>query len=170
MKIGLISDTHSQLYEDVIKSLEGVDEIWHAGDIGDENILNALSLIAPIRSVWGNIDLPSIKTRIPEDLVWECEGFKILMTHIGGYPGKYNTRAKGIILEQKPDVFICGHSHILKVMRDPKLDLIHFNPGACGSHGWHKVRTILRFELYQSKIKQLEAIELDPRWPTLTEQ
>jgi putative phosphoesterase len=166
LKIALISDTHGQIFDDVLKSLEGVDEIWHAGDIGNEKILDVLGLIAPVKAIWGNIDLPLIKTRIPEDLIWECEGYKVFMTHIGGYPGRYNKRAKHIILQEKPDIFICGHSHILKVVRDPALKLIHLNPGACGSYGWHKVRTILRFELYQGQIKQLEAIELDPRWPS----
>lgn len=155
-----MSDTHSYLHPQVFKYFEGVDEIWHAGDIGDAKVADELEAFKPFRAVWGNIDGKDIRIRYPETLHFSVEGVEVMITHIGGYPGKYAPGVKAQILEHRPKLFICGHSHILKVMPDPALNLLHMNPGACGQQGWHKVKTLLRFQLDAGNIQQLEVIEL----------
>ena len=156
----LLSDTHGYLDEKILKYIHDIDEVWHAGDIGDLSVSNNLSELKPLKAVYGNIDGPEIREKFEEDLNFSCEGLKIYMTHIGGYPGKYNSRAKKIIDKYNPNIFICGHSHILKVIFDKKIDLIHLNPGACGIYGFHKIRTMLKFKIDNQKIKDLKIIEL----------
>lgn len=162
-KIGLLSDTHSYLDPKILKHFEDCDEIWHAGDFGDEQVSKALSDFKKFRGVFGNIDGREIRVLHPQDLIFDCEGVKVFITHIGGYPGNYFPEAAKKIAEHKPDLFICGHSHILKVMPDKKNNLLHMNPGAAGKHGFHKIRTILRFNIHEGKISDLEAIELGLR-------
>ena len=162
-KIGLLSDTHGFLDQKVFKYFENVDEVWHAGDIGDLAVVDQLKAFKPLRAVFGNIDGKEIRQIFPEDLHFELEGKKIFITHIGGYPGRYNARAKKIIEETHPDLFICGHSHILKIIPDKTFNLLHINPGACGNYGWHKIKTLVRFELAAGKIQNLEVIEIGTR-------
>lgn len=162
-KIGLISDTHDYLDEAVFKHFEHCDEIWHAGDFGTAAIADALKAFKPLRGVYGNIDGYDIRSEYPENLVWQCEEVKILITHIGGYPPKYNPRSKKLIKETQPQIFISGHSHILKIMYDPAVNCLHMNPGAAGKQGWHKVRTLVRFEIDGKDIKHCEVIELGSR-------
>ncbi|MBC9914127.1 metallophosphoesterase family protein [Chitinophaga varians] len=159
-KIGLMSDTHSYLHPQVFKYFEEVDEIWHAGDIGNVGLADQLEAFKPFRAVHGNIDGADIRIRYPETLRFTVEEVEVLMTHIGGYPGKYAPGVREMLKKDPPKLFICGHSHILKVMPDPALQLLHMNPGACGQQGWHKVKTLLRFRLDQGRIEQLEVIEL----------
>ena len=163
MRIGLLSDTHGSLDEAVFTWFAECDEVWHAGDFGPVQILDDLKRFKPVRGVFGNTDGAEIRTKVSAELTWICEDLKIYMTHIGGYPGHYDPRAKRAILREQPGLFLAGHSHILKVMRDPELDLLHMNPGACGHIGWHKVRTMLRFTIEAGKISGVEAIELGPR-------
>lgn len=165
LRVGLISDTHGFLDPKVKEHFSEVDEIWHAGDIGDWKIIEELEAICPVvRTVWGNIDSHTIRIQSQEHLIWEVEGFKIWMTHIGGYPQRYPAAIKQMLSTVKPNIFICGHSHILKVMRDPAYqNMIVLNPGAAGVHGWHNVKTVLRFTLDNQKMTQLEAIELGKR-------
>lgn len=162
-RIGLISDTHSHLEASVFDYFEECDEIWHAGDIGDPEVADRLAGFRPLRAVFGNIDEPALRRRFPEDLRFELEGVDVFMTHIGGYPGRYNTRVRAILREQPPKLYICGHSHILKVMPDRKLGLLHINPGAAGKHGFHKMKTIVRFSLNNGQIKDLQVVELGKR-------
>ena len=162
-KIGLLSDTHSYLDEAVFKHFENCDEIWHAGDFGSLTIVEELEKFKPLRAVYGNIDDKSIQSHCVEHLRFVCEGVDVWMTHIGGYPGKYSSLVKPDIMKNPPQLFICGHSHILKVQYDQKLKLLHLNPGAAGKQGWHKVRTLMRFELTEGKIENLEIIELAGR-------
>jgi len=159
-KIGLMSDTHSYLHPQVFKYFDKVDEIWHGGDIGTTSLADELEAFRPFRAVYGNIDGKDIQLRYPENLFFEVEGVKVFMTHIGGYPGKYAPGVKDLLLKNSPKLFICGHSHILKVMPDPALKLLHMNPGACGQQGWHKVKTLLRFDVNEGNISNLEVIEL----------
>ncbi|MFY0254373.1 metallophosphoesterase family protein [Chitinophaga sp. 30R24] len=159
-KIGLMSDTHSYLHPQVFRYFEEVDEIWHAGDIGQVELADKLEAFKPFRAVYGNIDGADIRIRYPEILRFTLEGVAVMMTHIGGYPGKYAPGIREQLKQQPPKLFICGHSHILKVMPDPALHLLHMNPGACGQQGWHKVKTLLRFQLDAGNIQQLEVIEL----------
>ena len=162
-KILLLSDTHGHLDQKIVKYIDGADEIWHAGDIGTTAVADGISKIKPLRGVYGNIDGHELRSQFPENQIFSCQGVKVLMTHIGGYPGRYNPRVKKLIQEEKPQLYVCGHSHILKVIPDRKNNLLHMNPGACGIQGFHKVRTLLRFELNQGKIENLEAIELGQR-------
>jgi putative phosphoesterase len=164
-RIGLISDTHHYLDPAVFKHFEKCDEIWHAGDFGTIKIAEELIAITglPLRGVYGNIDGQDIRTVYPEKLRWTCEGVNIFMTHIGGYPPKYNPVVKKELTENPPQLFICGHSHILKVMYDDKLRCLHMNPGAAGNQGWHKVRTIIRFAIDGKDMKDCEVIELGKR-------
>ena len=163
MRIGLISDTHNFLDEAIFTHFAECDEIWHAGDFGTIALFDQLRAFKPTRAVWGNIDGQDVRAAMPEDLVWNCAGLDVYMTHIGGYPGAYDRRAFTEIRVRKPGLFICGHSHILKVMRDPELGLIHLNPGAAGHQGWHLVRTLLRFTIDKGKLSDMVAIELGPR-------
>lgn len=162
-KILLLSDTHGYLDQKILKYIDGADEVWHAGDIGTTAVADGISKIKPLRGVYGNIDGHELRSQFPENQIFSCQGVKVLMTHIGGYPGRYNPRVKKLIQEEKPQLYVCGHSHILKVIPDRKNNLLHMNPGACGIQGFHKVRTLLRFELNQGKIENLEAIELGQR-------
>ena len=159
-RIGLISDTHNYLDESVFEHFKDCDEIWHGGDFGTVEIANRLKEFKPFRGVYGNIDGMDIRKEYPEQIVFMCEGVKILIRHIGGYPPKYNAETKKEILIHKPQLFISGHSHILKVMYDNKLNCLHMNPGAAGKQGWHKVRTLLRFNIDGTEMKDCEVIEL----------
>lgn len=163
-RIGLISDTHSYLDPKVFEYLKACDEIWHAGDIGDSAVTDALAAFKPLRAVFGNIDGHQLRAEFKEDELFQLEGFKVLITHIGGYPGHYSPRSRQLIVQHMPDIFICGHSHILRVMKDPKYNnMLMMNPGAAGVHGFHKMKTLLRFDLNQGRILNLEAIELGKR-------
>jgi putative phosphoesterase len=162
-RIGLISDTHSFLDPAVFTYFDQCDEIWHAGDIGDVKVMKSLEDFLPTRAVYGNIDDKQVRIKYPENQRFEIEGLNIFMTHIGGYPGRYNKRVRQIIQENPPNLYICGHSHILKVMPDKKYNLLHINPGAAGHHGFHKMRTIVRFIIDKGKIEELEVIELGKR-------
>lgn len=163
MRIGLLSDTHGYLDEKVFQYFEQCDEIWHAGDIGNMEVVDRLEAFRPLRAVYGNIDDHLMRRRFPEDDRFVCEGVDVFLTHIGGYPGRYNMRVREILKNHPPKLFICGHSHILKVMPDKKLGLLHINPGACGIHGFHVVRTIVRFTLEAGIIKDMEVVELGLR-------
>ena len=163
MKIGLLSDTHSFLDPKIFVHFKDCDEIWHAGDIGDPALADSLEKFKPVRAVFGNIDDKSLQSRFPEDLWFDCEGAKIWMTHIGGTPPNYNPRIKKILKDKIPDVFICGHSHILRVKKDEKLKMLYINPGAAGNHGFHTMKTIIRIEIVSSKITKMEVIELGKR-------
>ena len=163
MVISLISDTHSHLGDDVIEHISDSDEIWHAGDVGKINIIDALNEIAPTKIVWGNIDGSDIRSELEKDIIWVSNGLKVYMTHIGGYPGRYYKNPYHLIKKNQPGLFICGHSHILKVMKDKANNLLHMNPGACGIIGFHKFRTLLKFEINDGKIENLRAIELGLR-------
>ena len=163
MRIGLLSDTHSWLDPRLFHHFEGCDEIWHAGDFGDDDISLELSQFKPLRGVFGNVDGPDIRRLHPENQVFTVEGLKVFMTHIGGYPGHYAPAARTALETNKPALFICGHSHICKVMHDNTLGLLHINPGAAGRHGIHKMRTAVRFAVAGGKISELEVIELGLR-------
>ena len=163
MKIGLISDTHSYLDPKVLEYFQSVDEIWHAGDIGEVSVTQQLEQLKPLRAVYGNIDDKNLQALYPEDLWFDCEGLCIWMTHIAGSPPNYNPRTKKILKEKSADVLICGHSHILKVIKDPKYNLLYINPGAAGNHGFHHIKTIMRFEILNKEIKNMEVIELGKR-------
>jgi len=162
-KILLLSDTHSYIDQQILKFARQADEVWHAGDIGDLKVTDTLKKIKPLRAVYGNIDDKDARAEFPLDLKFTIENITIWMTHIGGYPNKYNLRIREEIKQNPPKIFISGHSHILKVQYDKKLELLHLNPGAAGKHGFHKIRTILRFEVDKSDIKNLEIIELAKR-------
>jgi len=159
-RIGLLSDTHSFVDPAIFNHFSECDEIWHAGDIGAIEVMEQLQDFKPLRGVYGNIDDHQVRLTYPETLIFNCEGVKVLMTHIAGYPGKYNPRVRSLIEEHKPKLFICGHSHILKVMPDKRYRLLHMNPGAIGNHGFHQVKTMLRFTIDGSEIKELDVIEV----------
>jgi putative phosphoesterase len=164
MKIGLLSDTHGYLDQKVFDHFKQCDEVWHAGDIGSVHLVEELEKFKPLKAVFGNIDDAIIRQRFPEDLWFECENFQVWITHIGGTPPNYNPRIKRILTDKKPDILICGHSHILKVMKDPKQnDLLYINPGAAGKHGFHHMKTIVRFDLHKKGINNFEVIELGKR-------
>lgn len=164
MTIGLISDTHSFLDPKVFDYFQACDEIWHAGDIGETMVIDDLASFKPVRAVYGNIDDKSIRLRHPEKLVFELEGVKVYMIHIGGTPPRYAKGVKTDLKAEQPKLFICGHSHILKVMSDKTLNnMLYMNPGAAGRQGFHRMRTLLRFELEAGDIKNLEVIELGKR-------
>ena len=160
--IGLISDTHGVFDEQFRDFLESVDEIWHAGDFGGGmELAEKIAEFKPLTGVAGNCDNHNLRFIHPLHRFFECEGLKILMTHIGGYPGRYDVRALELIDRYRPDIFVCGHSHILKVMRDDKRNMLTINPGAAGIQGFHVVRTALRFKLEDGKIHSMEVFELD---------
>lgn len=164
MKIGLISDTHGYLDDKVFKYFEQCDEIWHAGDIGTLEVADKLENFKPLKAVYGNIDGQDIRIVHPKDLWFSCEGKKVFMTHIGGYPPRYNPEVLKKLKANPPDIFICGHSHILKILHDPKINnLLHINPGAAGVHGFHKIRTLVRFDITDNKISEMQVIELGKR-------
>jgi len=158
-----MSDTHSYLDERFTDLFSEVDEIWHAGDIGDIRVLDQLRQIKPVKAVYGNIDGLDIRQELKAHQRFMCEEVDVWMTHIGGYPGKYDNLVKGTIYTKPPKLFVAGHSHILKVMYDKQLDLLHLNPGACGISGFHAVRTALRFSIDGANIKDMEVIELGPK-------
>jgi len=163
-KIGLISDTHNYLDPKVEKYFTECDEIWHVGDVGTIKVIDGLLKIVPIvRGVYGNIDGQDIRGYFPKNLRFKCEEVDVWMTHIGGYPNRYSLDVRDKIKKNPPQLFISGHSHILKVMYDKKLGLLHINPGAAGKHGFHKVKTIIRFTIEGKEIKNLEVIELGNR-------
>ena len=163
MRIGLLSDTHSHLEPGLLDHFTRCDELWHAGDVGDPAVLDALEAFRPVRAVYGNIDDQNLRQRLPLNLDFEVGGLRVFMTHIGGYPGRYTARVRKLLTELRPDIYVCGHSHILKVMPDPKLNLLHLNPGACGQHGFHRVKTALRFRIDGGKVSEMEVIELGRR-------
>jgi putative phosphoesterase len=163
MKIGLLSDTHSHLDPQIFHYFADCDEIWHAGDIGSHELADKLEAFKPFRAVYGNIDDKKMQLRFPEHNRFSVEGLDVWITHIGGYPGKYPAKIKETMLLKPPGLYITGHSHILKVMPDPKFGLLHMNPGACGIEGWHKTKTLLRFDILEGKVSNLELIELGPR-------
>ena len=158
-KILLLSDTHGYMGEDILKHIRSCDEVWHAGDIGDLKVTDAIKKLKPLRAVYGNIDGSEARNEFPLHQKFMIEGIKVWITHIGGYPNRYSKNIREAIKYECPDLFISGHSHTLKVMQDRKLNLLHMNPGAIGKHGFHKVRTMLRFCVANGKIKQLEVIE-----------
>ncbi|EOR92761.1 hypothetical protein ADIARSV_4043 [Arcticibacter svalbardensis MN12-7] len=162
-RIGLLSDTHGYLDDSVFKHFDQCDEIWHAGDFGNIELADQLAAFKPLRGVYGNIDGQDIRLTYPEDLHFKCEEVKVWMTHIGGYPGKYDARIRAELYNKPPKLFISGHSHILKVIFDKKIGTLHLNPGAAGKQGWHKVRSLLRFTISEEKIHTLEIIELGNR-------
>nr|WP_321411419.1 metallophosphoesterase family protein [uncultured Allomuricauda sp.] len=162
-KILLLSDTHGHMDNTILKYAAQADEIWHAGDIGNLSVTDALEAVKPVRGVHGNIDDHVIQKEFPENNRFMCEGVDVWITHIGGYPNRYDVRVREEIRSNPPKLFICGHSHILKVMSDKKLGLLHMNPGACGKHGFHQMRTMLRFVIDGEKISDLEVVELGKR-------
>lgn len=162
-QIGLLSDTHGFLDDAVFKYFDKCDEIWHAGDFGNIALADKLAAFKPLKGVYGNIDGKDVRIVYPEDLRFTCESVDVWMTHIGGYPGKYDARIRTELYNRPPKLFICGHSHILKVIFDKKIGTLHLNPGAAGKQGWHKVRTLLRFCISDEKIHTLEVIELGNR-------
>lgn len=162
-RIGIISDTHGYLDEAVFHHFKDCDEIWHAGDFGNDALAEQLRRFKPLKGVYGNIDGQDIRSVYPELLQWDCEDIKVMMLHIGGYPPKYNSRAKPLIVAGKPQLFISGHSHILKIMFDDILQCLHINPGAAGKHGWHKVRTLVKIDINGKDMKNCQVIELGPR-------
>ena len=158
-KILLLSDTHSHIDTDILKYAKQADEVWHAGDIGNLSVTDTLQELKPLRAVFGNIDNDEARREFPLHNRFTCEGVDVWITHIGGYPGRYDKRIREEIYRNPPKLFICGHSHILKVMHDKKTGLLHMNPGAIGKHGFHTVRTMLRFEIDKGNIQNLEVVE-----------
>jgi putative phosphoesterase len=161
-RIGLISDTHGFLDESIFKHFENCDEIWHAGDFGND-VAEKLKPFKPIKGVFGNIDDQKIRSEFPEQLIFMCEEVKVMMRHIGGSPPKYNPETRKALAINQPDLFISGHSHILKVIYDEKINCLHMNPGAAGKQGWHQMRTIIRFMIDGKNIRDCEVIELGKR-------
>jgi putative phosphoesterase len=159
-KILLLSDTHSHIDDTILKYVKLADEVWHAGDIGDLKVTDTIKKLKPLRAVFGNIDNHEARLEFPLNNRFLCEGVDVLITHIGGYPGKYSSAIREEITQNPPKLFICGHSHILKVMFDKKLNCLHMNPGAAGISGFHQKRTMLRFEIDGDKIQSLEIIEI----------
>src|SRR3989338_925256 len=162
-RIGLLSDTHGYLDPKIFTHFAEVDEIWHGGDVGSLEVIDELRAFKPLRGVYGNIDSAEIRLELPEFQSFECEGVKVLITHIAGKPGKYVRRAHEKIQEIRPKLFVCGHSHILLVKMDPHFDMLWMNHGACGFKGFHQVKTLLRFSLTEGRIQYLEVIEIGKR-------
>ncbi|NOY48670.1 MAG: metallophosphoesterase family protein [Chlorobi bacterium] len=158
-KILLLSDTHGYIDDSILKYVKQADEVWHAGDIGNLKVTDAIKALKPLRAVYGNIDDAKTRIEFPEHNRFMCEQVDVWITHIGGYPKRYDMRVRETIKQNPPDLFISGHSHILKVIPDKKLNLLHMNPGAIGIYGLHKVRTMLRFTIDGKKIDNLEVIE-----------
>jgi putative phosphoesterase len=160
LHIGILSDTHGYLHPRVIEFFTRVDEIWHAGDMGDISVARQLMKLKPLRAVYGNIDGGDVRTEFPEVMIFQVEQVKVLMTHIGGYPGHYDPRARQMLEQEKPKLFVCGHSHILKVMYDQKYELLHINPGAAGKYGMHKSITAIRFVIEGENMRDLEVLDI----------
>jgi len=163
IRIGLLSDTHSYIDDRMLTHFEQVDEIWHAGDIGDLSVADTLDAFKPLRAVYGNIDGHEVRAVHPEIQQFEVEGLSVAMIHIGGYPGRYSPKGRKLIADAQPRLYITGHSHILKVMNDETNQLLHLNPGAAGKHGFHKKRTMMRFNIADARIQDLEIIEMGNR-------
>jgi putative phosphoesterase len=163
LKILLLSDTHGYIDDKILSYAEKADEVWHAGDIGNLRVTDKLSEKATLKAVYGNIDDHGIRQVFPLHQKFEVDGIKVWITHIGGYPKRYSPAVRDDIKSNPPDLFICGHSHILKVMPDKDLGLLHMNPGAIGIHGFHQKRTMLRFEINSGKIENLEVIDFGKR-------
>ncbi len=163
MRIGLLSDTHNFLDESIYKYFEECDEIWHAGDIGSIEIADKLTNFKVFRAVCGNIDEPSLRRKYPEELIFETQGLKVFIIHIGAYPPRYNKNIRNRLDEINPGLFICGHSHIAKIINDPERKLLHINPGAAGRQGFHHMRSIIRFSISEGKIENIQLIELGKR-------
>ncbi|MDR3194786.1 MAG: metallophosphatase family protein [Tannerella sp.] len=163
MKAGLISDTHGWWDDKYIQYFSGCDEIWHAGDIGSETVADRLAAIKPLRAVYGNIDGQDLRLRYPKIAHFKVEDRRVMMTHIGGYPGRYDPSVRAELLRVKPDIFVAGHSHILKVRFDSQMNCLFINPGAAGKNGIHQVRTLVRFVITGAAVKDLEVIELKGR-------
>lgn len=164
MNIGLLSDTHGYLDPKILDHFADCDEIWHAGDIGDPLVMDALSAQKKVRAVFGNIDDREMQIRFREDLRFRCEGLNIWITHIAGSPPKYNSRVKKELANGAPDILICGHSHILRVGRDPVYNnMLYINPGAAGNHGFHTMRTAIRFTIENGSVVKMDVIELGKR-------
>jgi uncharacterized protein len=163
IKIGCLSDTHGFLNERLLEFFAGVDEVWHAGDIGSSVVLESLERIKPVCAVYGNIDGADVRKIVPAHQKFVVEDMRVWITHIGGYPGNYDRSIKAAILADPPDIFICGHSHILRVMYDKKLNLLYINPGACGKSGFHKVMTAVRFKIHNREIFDMEVWEMQRR-------
>lgn len=160
-KIGILSDTHSCWDERYGRHFADCDEIWHAGDVGDITIIERLREICPtVRAVCGNIDSGDVRRMCPEWDFFECDGLKVGLTHIGGYPGRYSPGTRRLLIEENVKLMVCGHSHILKVMPDPELNLLHINPGAAGYHGWQKVRTLVKITIENATVTSCDVIEL----------
>ena len=159
-RIGLLSDTHGYWDERYLKYFEECDEIWHAGDIGSKEVMDRLMEFKPFRGVYGNIDGQDIRKILPETNIFTIEGAEVIMKHIGGYPGKYDPSIRNLLKVSTPNLFISGHSHILKVKYDKDLGILHINPGAAGKYGFHTVRTLIRFDIDNCKFSNLEVIEL----------
>lgn len=166
MKILLLSDTHGYIDDKILSYAENADEVWHAGDIGDFEVTDNIQKKSKLRAVYGNIDGHDIRSAFPLHQKFEIQRIKIWITHIGGYPKRYSPAVKQDIYNNPPDVFICGHSHILKVMQDKTLKLLHMNPGAVGIHGFHQKRTMLRFEINNGKLQNLEVVDFGNRGKT----
>lgn len=160
MKIGLLSDTHCYIDSRIYEYFKQCDEIWHAGDIGNLETADKLQQFKPLRAVFGNIDDYQVRKLFPKNLYFAVEGINVLITHIGGYPNHYAPEVYPLLIRNPPDIFISGHSHILKVMYDNSLKLLHLNPGAAGKYGFHNVQTLIRFDLKNKKTDNLEVIEL----------
>lgn len=162
--ITLISDTHSHLDDAILEHCREADEVWHGGDLGKIELIPTLEENCKVlKGVYGNIDQRDVREKWPLNQEWECEGLKVFMTHIGGYPGRYTGRVKKILSTTLPNLYICGHSHICKVMPDKELQILHMNPGACGHEGFHSIRTLLRFDVADAKVSNLRVIELGRR-------
>jgi putative phosphoesterase len=158
-QIGIFSDTHGYINPNLFRFFENCDELWHAGDWGDLKTFETIEKFKPLKTVWGNIDGQDLRLRMPEILVFNEQDLKICMLHIGGYPGKYSPKFKETLKVQKFDIMVCGHSHILKVIKDTKFNLLHINPGAAGNHGFHPIATAIRFKIAGSKMFDLEIWE-----------
>ncbi|HEX8039918.1 MAG TPA: metallophosphoesterase family protein [Chryseosolibacter sp.] len=164
MKIGLLSDTHGFLDPKIFEHFKDCDEVWHAGDIGDLQVAGRLRAFKPLRAVYGNIDGKDLQAEFPENLFFDCEGLSVWITHIGGAPPRYNPTVMERLKKETPDIFICGHSHILRVAKDPAHhNMLYLNPGAAGNQGFHHMKTVLRFEITGKNVKNMEAIELGRR-------
>ena len=164
MKIGLLSDTHGFLDTKIFDHFRDCDEVWHAGDIGDLKVAEQMQTFKPLRAVYGNIDDKDVQIRFPEDLFFKCEDLSVWITHIGGAPPRYNPRIKKMLKAHVPDIFICGHSHILRIAKDPDYHgMLYVNPGAAGNQGFHHMKTLVRFEISRKEIKNMEVIEIGKR-------
>jgi uncharacterized protein len=163
MKIGLLSDTHGYLDPKIFTYFSSCDELWHAGDFGSYELANDLAAFKPMKAVHGNIDDRVLRSEYPEDLWFQCQGLNVWITHIAGTPPAYNPRIRKMFSQKIPDILVCGHSHILRVMKDDRYDLLYLNPGAAGNQGFHHMRTLLRFEIHEGAVRNMEIIELGKR-------